>query len=73
MLNEKDGNTLTNEPVTITVELCSEEAWAFAEFLKRAGFTDYRENAVNDEEAYLMRYAGTKIQKALADRCISPR
>lgn len=73
LADNQDGNTLTNEPVTITVELSSEEAWAFAEFLKRAGFTDYRENAANDEEAYLMRYAGTKIQKALAECGIAPR
>ncbi len=73
MLNEKNGNTLTNEPVTITVELSSEEALAFAEFLKRAGFTDYRSNAFNDDEAYLMLWAGNKIQKALAERGIAPR
>lgn len=68
MLDNKD-----REPVTITVELSGGEAWAYAEFLKRAGFTDYRDNAANDEEAYLMRYAGTKIQKALAECGIAPR
>jgi hypothetical protein len=62
-----------NEQVTITVELNLEEASAFAEFLKRAGFSDFRALAINDEEAYLMRYASTKIQKALAENGIAPR
>jgi hypothetical protein len=59
--------------VTINVELTDAEAWQFAQFLKRAGFSDYRTNASNDDEAYVMRDAGGKIQDALAKQGYSPR
>lgn len=62
-----------SKPVTITVELTDAEAWQYAQFLKRAGWRDYRGNATTDDEAYLMRDAGYKIQTALAEAGYAPR
>lgn len=59
--------------ITITVELSEAEAMAYAQFLKRVGWRDYRENAVNDDETYLMRDAGYKIQGALIEQGYAPR
>jgi hypothetical protein len=42
-------------PTTITVELSQTEAMAFAQFLKRAGFSDYRSQSTSDE-GRLMRF-----------------
>lgn len=57
----------------IKVELPESEAWALAEFLKRAGLSDYRMLAASDDEAYEMRDAGERVRAALADRGIDPR
>ena len=59
--------------MTIDVELSDELAWAFAEFLKRAGYSDYRQLAVDEQEAYAMRDAGEKVRAALAEKGIAPR
>jgi hypothetical protein len=60
-------------PITITAELTPAEAMAYAQFLKRVGWRDYRTNAVNDDEAYEMVNAGEKIRAALADAGYAPR
>jgi hypothetical protein len=59
--------------MTIEVELSDELAWAFAEFLKRAGYSDYRQLAVDEQEAYAMRDAGEKVRTALAEKGYAPR
>lgn len=46
--------------MTIEVELSDELARAFAEFLKRGGYSDYRQLAASEQEAYAMRDAGEK-------------
>jgi hypothetical protein len=58
---------------TITTELPSEAAWAFAEFLKRAGYSDYRALAANAQEAQDMQEAAEQLRKALAEQGIAPR
>ena len=62
-----------SDDIAITVELPDSLAWALAEFLKRAGYSDYRALAVNEQEAYAMRDAGEKVRAALADQGIAPR
>lgn len=57
----------------ITVELTDEEAQALAQYLKRYIWTDVRQSAANDEEAYLMRDAFNAMQYALAGAGYSPR
>lgn len=57
----------------ITTELPDDEAWAFAEFLKRAGYSDYRQRAANAQEAYDIQEAAEKIRTALAEQGCAPR
>lgn len=59
--------------VTIDVELTEEQAWQFAQLLKRIGFSDYRLFAENDEQAYEMKAAGGAVQDALARAGVNPR
>ncbi|MDO8729426.1 MAG: hypothetical protein Q7K26_06155 [bacterium] len=59
--------------VTITALLSDEEAQALAQFLKRVGFSEWRQNAVDDEEAYLMRDGCDKIANALVEAGYNPR
>ncbi|OGT04885.1 MAG: hypothetical protein A2Z65_12975 [Gallionellales bacterium RIFCSPLOWO2_02_58_13] len=55
------------------VALPNDQAWAFAEFLKRAGYNDYRQLATSDDEAYAMQDAAEKVRAALAEKGIAPR
>jgi len=59
--------------VEITVKLTDAQAWQFAQFLKRACFSDYRSHATSDAEAYQMVDAGEQIRRALADQGYAPR
>ena len=65
--------TCAAQPVRVALELTDGEAWAFAEFLKRSTFDDYRGRAVSKEEAYVMIAACEAIRKALADAGYAPR
>jgi hypothetical protein len=55
--------------IEITVILTDTQAWEFAQFLKRACFSDYR----GDAEAYRMIDAGEHIRRALAEQGYAPR
>jgi hypothetical protein len=57
----------------ITVILSSEQAWAYAQFLKRVGLDDYRALAVDTHEAYTMLAAGEAIREQLREAGFSPR
>lgn len=57
----------------ITLDLPSDEAQALAQYLKRAGFSDFRELAVNDSEAYAMQAAAERLRSALAEAGYAPR
>ena len=59
--------------LNIRIELNPDQAWAFAQFLKRVGYSDYRPLAQNEEEAYEMQYAGELVRKAFAQSGIAPR
>lgn len=59
--------------VTVTLELDSGNAWALALFVKRVGWSEILQNAVDDTEAYDMRDAIEALQRALAEAGISPR
>jgi hypothetical protein len=62
-----------DQKVTVTVELSDEEAWQLAQFLKRATFTDFRNNAESEEAAYTMIQAAGRVQKSLAEKGYEPR
>ena len=61
--------------ITITATMSRQEAWAFAEFLKRQVFSDYLNNTVNqnEDEAYQMIYGANAIVNGLANAGIAPR
>ena len=61
------------EEIEIQVVLTDEQAWEFAQFLKRVCFSDYRSHAMSDEEAYQMVNAGERIRGALAEAGYAPR
>ncbi len=64
-----------NKPhhVEISVTLTDVEAWQFAQFLKRACFSDYRSHATSEAEAYRMIDAGERIRRALENQGYAPR
>jgi hypothetical protein len=57
----------------ITVILSTQQAWAFAQFLKRVGLDDYRALATDVDEAYLMLDAGEAIRTELRLAGYAPR
>lgn len=59
--------------ITIEVQLPDDLALALAEFLKRVGYSDYRELAVDQQQAYEMVDAGEMVRAALADKGYAPR
>jgi hypothetical protein len=61
------------EEVIITVEMTKDEAYAYAQFLKRVCLSDYQIRAVDKDEAYEMMVAGEKIRRALAEKGFAPR
>lgn len=63
----------TSGKITITVDLTDEQAQALAQYLKRYIWTDVRQCAADDDEAYSMRDAFNAMQSALADVGYSPR
>jgi hypothetical protein len=65
--------TCEAKPVRVAIELTDEQAWAFAQFLKRSTFDDYRSRAVSKDEVYVMIAACEAIRKALAEVGYAPR
>lgn len=61
------------EKVTITLQLDEAQADALAEFVKRCGWSEWRQNAVDEDEAHQMKSAFAVLQKALADTGFAPR
>lgn len=59
--------------IELHIELTPQEALDYAQFLKRVGYNNYRENAVNEAEAYRMIEVGEKIREKLAQAGIAPR
>jgi ABC-type phosphate/phosphonate transport system substrate-binding protein len=61
------------KPITITVEMTPESAQALAQFMKRVGWSEMRQNAINDAEAYEMRDALLQVRKSLQEVGFDPR
>jgi hypothetical protein len=62
-------------PRTVRIELLLDEAhaMALAQFVKRSGWTEWRHNAIDDAEAYLMRDAMVDLDLALRAAGFAPR
>jgi cytochrome c len=59
--------------IPIPLELTEQEALDLAQFVKRVGWQEMRQNAVDEDEAYRIREAIDKVRKALAEVGYSPR
>ena len=64
---------MAQKMVTFTVQINEELAEALAQFVKRVGFSEFRQNAVDDVEAYTMRDAVDQVRKALEEVGYAPR
>ncbi len=68
----RSGAPAANDAITVTLELGPEQAMALAQFVKRVGWMEWRQNAVSDDEAYLMKSGFNQLQRALADAGYAP-
>ncbi|KAB0670596.1 hypothetical protein F6V30_07945 [Oryzomonas sagensis] len=59
--------------VQFSVDMTEQEAWALAQFIKRSRWQQYRDNAVDEEDAYNMMDALSAVRDALAKIKFSPR
>lgn len=59
--------------IDVHVQLTDAEAEALAQFVKRIGWKEWRNNARTDDEAALMREACDRLRDALAEAGFSPR
>ena len=59
--------------MVVELELSEDEAWALAEFVKRVTWSEMRACAVDDDEAYMIRFAVLAVGEALASQGIAPR
>ena len=64
---------MTQKTVKITVELTIEQAQALAQFVKRVGWSEIRQNAVDDDEAHEIQIALMLVQSSLAEVGYAPR
>lgn len=62
----------TNEQ-SLTVNLTDQEAWDLALFLKRIGFSEFRNHAADEDEAYRMLSVAEKVRSSLAEIGYQPR
>ncbi len=60
-------------PVEIHFTCQKQEAYAFAQFLKRAQYSDFESRAYDEEDASRMMNAAESIQSALREAGFSPR
>lgn len=59
--------------IDLSLDLDETQALALAQFVKRIGWSEIRQNAVDDNEAYLMRDALDMLSKSLAGEGFAPR
>lgn len=64
---------MTQKMVTFTVTMDDERALALAQFLKRVGWSEMRQNAVDDFEAYMIRDGLDQVREALQEVGYAPR
>ena len=62
-----------SDQVEVMMELEPAQALALAQFVKRVGWAEIRQNAVDDDEAYVMRDALGFLAHALREVGYAPR
>ena len=58
---------MNTSSVTITCDLSDDQALALAQFVKRVGWSEFRANAVDDNQAAMIRSAVDLLQKVVDD------
>jgi hypothetical protein len=56
---------MRDTPVELVLRLTDEEAAALAAFLRRAGYSEFRECAKDNGEAYRMLHAASELRASL--------
>ena len=69
----QEDSTMSKPLIHVDLELPASAALALAQFVKRVTWTEMRECAVDDAEAYEIRAAIDALQKALAEAGYAPR
>ena len=59
--------------IKVEIELDDAQAMALAQFVKRVTWSDFRQCAVDDDEAYRIGAAVDQVARALADKGYAPR
>lgn len=57
----------------LDLSLTAPQAWALAQFIEHLGWTEFRNHAMNDDEARLMKDAVMRLQDPLARAGYAPR
>ena len=55
------NSILSRKYQRLHLDIADEEVWAFTQCLKRAGFSHYRQLAIDDNEAFCMQTAAEQI------------
>jgi cytochrome c len=64
---------MSTKEITVSLHLEDQEAWDLAQFVKRIGWVEYRQNAASDEEAYRISHAVARLERALKEAGYAPR
>ncbi len=59
--------------ITLDLNINEQTAMALAQFVKRVGWQEFRQNAVDDAEAYLIGDGVAALQRALNQAGFAPR
>lgn len=66
-------NTPNTPSVVLALSLTDSQAMALAQFVKRVGWSEFRSNAIDDDEAYVIRDAFDALRLELGVHGYSPR
>lgn len=66
-------NTSNTPSVVLALSLTDSQAMALAQFAKRVGWSEFRSNAIDDDEAYVIRDAFDALRLELGVHGYSPR
>jgi 4-hydroxyphenylpyruvate dioxygenase-like putative hemolysin len=64
---------MDKKTVTFTVQMDEDQAYQLAQFLKRVGFSEIRQHASDDAEAYIMKDGLDQVRLALQRSGYDPR